>query len=74
MITVYLCNADDDGDFTMIKLQIHKAAIESIQYLGSRSIRLEGNDCTGPVCLVRMASGIEYFVNATPNELEARSA
>lgn len=63
--------------FHLYEMKINPNNIESMENLGDRTCQVERNidsEFTGPICKVIMTSGQKLYINATSEELEARSA
>ncbi len=79
MITVHATRVLTDPCL-LEKIKIRKESMEIMQDLGVRSCKAENASYTGdpvfagPICRVVMTSGRVLFINATSEELEARSA
>ena len=81
MITVQAARIEG-VPYRLTKLKIRAENMEIIQDLGLHSCRSSGASFeigadtlfNGPICRVVMTSGEVLFINATSEELEARSA
>ena len=79
MITVQ-ATRNQTEPFRLEKLKIRKESMEIMQDLGSHTCRIYEDRLglqdpfDGPICRVVMTSGRVLFINATCEELEARSA
>ena len=60
--------------FQLEEMKIRKDSMESIKFLGTKQCRANGAMFDGPICYVVMTSGRDLYINATSEELEARSA
>jgi len=60
--------------YNLTKLKIRKENMEIMQDLGSYPCLSGDESFDGPICRVVMTSGRVLFINATSEELEARSA
>ncbi len=60
--------------YSLGKIKIRQESIEIMQDLGVCPCEAKGDLFDGPICRVVMTSGRVLFINATSEELEARSA
>jgi hypothetical protein len=73
MITVWAARVEA-RPLILLKFYIRKESMEIVQELGVHSCKKQGTLFEGPICRVEMTSGSVLLINATVQELEARSA
>ena len=73
MITVHASKIEG-APYYLTEIKIQKTNIEIMEDLGTYPCESDGRKYDGPICAVGMISGRVLFINATSEELEARSA